>query len=131
MSEHHDLRSSLVHGYFASIGLGSTLFPGVLWARVASGEEITVATIANAEEVAGLKFDEAERTDDARGSEDSGAAARGASQDSTRERRCPGNRFQPRSSVANSAAHRRSAMVRGLLLRARCRQISTSLRSFP
>src|SRR5687767_3992539 len=47
--------------YFASIGLGSTLLPGVLWARIASGEEITVATIAGAEEVAGLKFDEAER----------------------------------------------------------------------
>src|SRR5512138_1882335 len=49
-------------GYFASIGLGSTLFPGVLWAKVADGAEITVATIASAEEVAGVKFDEDERT---------------------------------------------------------------------
>jgi len=49
-------------GYFASIGLASTLFPGVLWAKVAAGAEITAATIASAEEVAGLKFDEAERT---------------------------------------------------------------------
>jgi Asp-tRNA(Asn)/Glu-tRNA(Gln) amidotransferase A subunit family amidase len=48
-------------GYFASIGLTSTLFPGVLWAKVAAGAEITAATIASAEEVAGLKFDEAER----------------------------------------------------------------------
>ena len=48
-------------GYFASIGLGSTLFPGVLWAKVAAGAEITAATIASAEEVAGLKFDDAER----------------------------------------------------------------------
>lgn len=48
-------------GYFASIGLASTLFPGVLWAKVAAGAEITAATIASAEEVAGLKFDEAER----------------------------------------------------------------------
>jgi len=48
--------------YFASIGLGSTLMPGVLWAKVAAGEEITNATIANAEEVAGLKFEDAERT---------------------------------------------------------------------
>ena len=47
--------------YFASIGLGSTLLPGVLWAKISAGEEITAATIANAEEVAGLKFDEAER----------------------------------------------------------------------
>lgn len=55
----YDRRSFM--SYFASIGLGSTLLPGVLWARIASGEEITVATIASAEEVAGLKFDEAER----------------------------------------------------------------------
>ena len=49
-------------GYFASIGLGSTLFPGVLWAKISAGADITVATIASAEEVAGLHFDEAERT---------------------------------------------------------------------
>jgi Asp-tRNA(Asn)/Glu-tRNA(Gln) amidotransferase A subunit family amidase len=48
-------------GYFASLGLTSTLFPGVLWAKVAAGAEITAATIASAEEVAGLKFDDAER----------------------------------------------------------------------
>jgi len=48
--------------YFSSIGLGSTLMPGVLWAKVASGADITVSTIASAEEIAGLKFDEAERT---------------------------------------------------------------------
>jgi Asp-tRNA(Asn)/Glu-tRNA(Gln) amidotransferase A subunit family amidase len=33
----------------------------VLWAKVDAGAEITAATIASAEEVAGLKFDEAER----------------------------------------------------------------------
>jgi Asp-tRNA(Asn)/Glu-tRNA(Gln) amidotransferase A subunit family amidase len=49
-------------GYFASVGLGSTLFPGVLWAKISAGADITVATIASAEEVAGLHFDEAERT---------------------------------------------------------------------
>lgn len=48
-------------GYFASIGLGTTLMPGLLWARAANGEEITVATIAAAEEMADLSFDEAER----------------------------------------------------------------------
>jgi Asp-tRNA(Asn)/Glu-tRNA(Gln) amidotransferase A subunit family amidase len=56
----YDRRSFM--SYFASIGLGSTLLPGVLWARIAAGEEITAATIASAEEIAGLKFDEAERT---------------------------------------------------------------------
>ena len=48
-------------GYFTGVGLGSTLFPGVLWAKLAAGAEITVDTIASAEEVAGLKFDQAER----------------------------------------------------------------------
>ena len=48
-------------GYFSSIGLGSTLLPGVLWAQVAAGAEITPQTIATAEEIAGLSFDESER----------------------------------------------------------------------
>ena len=47
--------------FFASVGLGSTLLPGVLWAKVAAGEEITTSSIAAAEELAGLKFDDAER----------------------------------------------------------------------
>lgn len=47
--------------YFAGIGLGSTLLPGILWAQAAKGVEITTATIAAAEELAGLKFDDAER----------------------------------------------------------------------
>jgi len=46
---------------FAAIGLGSTLLPGVLWAKVQAGAEITTATIAAAEEIAGISFDEAER----------------------------------------------------------------------
>ena len=48
-------------GYFAGVGLTSTLFPGVLWAKLAAGADITVETIASAEEVAGLHFDPAER----------------------------------------------------------------------
>jgi Asp-tRNA(Asn)/Glu-tRNA(Gln) amidotransferase A subunit family amidase len=55
----HDRRAFL--GYFSSLGLGSTLFPGVLWARVAAGEEITLEAIACAEEVAGLEFTPEER----------------------------------------------------------------------
>src|SRR5205085_5440230 len=47
--------------YFAGAGLGSTLFPGVLWAKLAAGAEITVGTIASAEDVAGVHFDQAER----------------------------------------------------------------------
>jgi Asp-tRNA(Asn)/Glu-tRNA(Gln) amidotransferase A subunit family amidase len=48
-------------GYFAGLGLTSTLFPGVLWAKVAAGADITVETIASAEEVAGIHFDQSER----------------------------------------------------------------------
>jgi Asp-tRNA(Asn)/Glu-tRNA(Gln) amidotransferase A subunit family amidase len=48
-------------GYFAGVGLTSTLFPGVLWAKISAGAEITVETIASAEEVAGVHFDPAER----------------------------------------------------------------------
>ena len=40
----HDRRRFLA--YFSAIGLGGTLFPGVLWARATAGEEITIATIA-------------------------------------------------------------------------------------
>jgi Asp-tRNA(Asn)/Glu-tRNA(Gln) amidotransferase A subunit family amidase len=47
--------------YFTTAGLGGTLLPGVLWAKVASGMEITAATIAQAEEVAGLSFEPEER----------------------------------------------------------------------
>ena len=49
--------------YFTSVGLGSTLLPGILSANVAADEnlEITASTIADAEEVAGLKFDPEER----------------------------------------------------------------------
>jgi Asp-tRNA(Asn)/Glu-tRNA(Gln) amidotransferase A subunit family amidase len=48
-------------GYFAGLGLTSTLFPGVLWAKISAGADITVETIASAEEVAGITFDPAER----------------------------------------------------------------------
>jgi Asp-tRNA(Asn)/Glu-tRNA(Gln) amidotransferase A subunit family amidase len=59
MSTAFDRRSFM--GYFAGIGLGTTLFPGVLWAKLAAGADITVETIASAEEVAGVHFDAAER----------------------------------------------------------------------
>ena len=56
----HDRREFLA--YFSSIGLGSTLLPGVLWAKVAAGAEITKDTIASAEEIAGMTFTDDERT---------------------------------------------------------------------
>jgi Asp-tRNA(Asn)/Glu-tRNA(Gln) amidotransferase A subunit family amidase len=60
MPAQYDRRTFMT--YFASIGLGSTLLPGVLWAKVADGADITLATIAAAEDVAGVHFDDAERT---------------------------------------------------------------------
>jgi hypothetical protein len=48
-------------GYFGALGLGSTLLPDLLWARVQAGEDITESTIQCAEEIAGLKFEEAQR----------------------------------------------------------------------
>ena len=55
----HDRRAFLA--YFSTLGLGTSLFPGVLWARVATGEEITTETIACAEEIAGLDFSAEQR----------------------------------------------------------------------
>jgi Asp-tRNA(Asn)/Glu-tRNA(Gln) amidotransferase A subunit family amidase len=48
--------------YFSSIGLGTSLLPGVLWSKVAAGAEITKETIASAEEIAGVAFTDEERT---------------------------------------------------------------------
>lgn len=47
--------------YFSSIGLGSSLLPGVLWSKVSAGAEITKETIACAEEIAGMTFSDEER----------------------------------------------------------------------
>src|SRR3954462_9382417 len=51
--------------YFSSVGLGSTLLPGVLWGQLQGqqqGPEITKEMIAGAEEISGLKFSDEERT---------------------------------------------------------------------
>jgi Asp-tRNA(Asn)/Glu-tRNA(Gln) amidotransferase A subunit family amidase len=47
---------------FGSLGLGGTLLPGVVWATMTSGGELTTATLAAAEEVAGVTMTEAQRT---------------------------------------------------------------------
>ena len=56
--------------YFTSIGLGSTLLPGVLWAQAQQqpkGSEITKETIAAAEEIADVHFTDQERNGIAEG----------------------------------------------------------------
>jgi len=47
--------------YFASVGLSTTLLPGILWAQTSAGEEITSESVAKAAELAGLEFDDDER----------------------------------------------------------------------
>ncbi len=46
----------------SALGVGATLFPGVLWAKVAAGVEITDASIVAAAEIAGVTFTEEERS---------------------------------------------------------------------
>src|SRR5580698_3242493 len=49
--------------YFSSVGLSSTLFPGVLWAQAQENPapKITLDMIKSAEKIAGLEFTDAER----------------------------------------------------------------------
>src|SRR5947207_12614813 len=64
----YDRRAFLA--YFTSIGLGSTLFPGVLWAQAQQqpqGPEITKETIAAAEQIADISFTDEERAAMTRG----------------------------------------------------------------
>jgi len=52
-------REFLTH--IATLGVGGSLLPGVLWSKVVAGEEITAATIAMAAEIAGIEFTDEER----------------------------------------------------------------------
>ncbi len=49
--------------YFASIGLSSSLLPGVLWAKLheQKAQKITREMLRDAEEIAGLHFTDAQR----------------------------------------------------------------------
>jgi Asp-tRNA(Asn)/Glu-tRNA(Gln) amidotransferase A subunit family amidase len=51
----------------SALGLGGTLFPGVLWAQAQERQEITAAMVAEAEKLAGLSFTPEEREDMLRG----------------------------------------------------------------
>src|SRR5687768_9035016 len=61
MSRSFDRRAFV--NYFTGIGLGTTLLPGVLWARLQQQQEdrITKQMIKEAEALVGLEFSEAER----------------------------------------------------------------------
>ena len=47
--------------YFSSIGVGSTVFPALLWPKVQQAGEITKKMVAAAEDIAGLDFTDEER----------------------------------------------------------------------
>ena len=49
--------------HFTSIGLGTTLVPGILWARMqdAGAQKITLAMVSDALQLSGLEFNEEER----------------------------------------------------------------------
>jgi Asp-tRNA(Asn)/Glu-tRNA(Gln) amidotransferase A subunit family amidase len=53
-------RAFLAH--CSALGVGATLLPGVLWAKVVAGEEITAASIAAAAEIAGVTLTDEQRT---------------------------------------------------------------------
>lgn len=48
-------------GYFSAVGLGGTLLPGVLWAKMQEAGEVTKDMLVDAEKVAGLEFSDEER----------------------------------------------------------------------
>lgn len=61
MHEGVDLDRRRFMAFFGAIGLGSTLLPGILWARAQEAPEITAEMVADAEKLAGLTFTPAER----------------------------------------------------------------------
>jgi len=58
---HNAVQRRAFVAYFSSIGLGTTLLPGVLWAKAGQQGVVTKEMIAQAERIAGLDFTEAER----------------------------------------------------------------------
>src|SRR5207249_2686206 len=62
MSDRHETRRRFM-AHFASVGLGATLAPGIVWARMqdAGTQTITLEMITEALKLSGLEFTEAER----------------------------------------------------------------------
>ncbi len=70
MSETSSYDRRAFMAYFTSVGLGSTLLPGVLWSQAAQaqpGTPITKEMVAVAEQLSGLEFTDEERTAIAQG----------------------------------------------------------------
>ena len=66
ISPHEEHRSDPppLHGHFAGAGLGSTLVPGVLWARMqdAGAQKVTLAMVNDALKLSGIEVTEDEKT---------------------------------------------------------------------
>src|SRR5258708_13680764 len=63
MADHDNTRRRFM-AHFASVGLGATLAPGIVWARMqdAGTQTITLAMITEALKLSGIELTEAERT---------------------------------------------------------------------
>ena len=75
--------------HFAGIGLGSTLAPGIIWARMqdAGAAKITVEMVADAMKLSGLQFSEAELKEMVTSANRNLTALRGDARDPHPERR--------------------------------------------
>ena len=75
--------------HFASIGLGSTLAPGIVWARMqdAQAQRITLAMVTDALKLSGIDASEADRQAMVQTREPEPDALRGSAQDPHPERR--------------------------------------------
>ena len=62
-TNHRHLTRRRFLAYFSSVGLSSTLLPGILWARIQDDkkQKITKEMLHNAEQLAGLEFADSER----------------------------------------------------------------------
>ena len=110
----YDRRAFLA--YFSSLGLGGTLLPGVLWARIqqpAAGPEITKEMVAAAEEVAGLSFSDEERAALARGLQGIRNAAKQIRAVPLDQTVLPALVFEPVPAGVELPAKQKMAMVRG------------------
>lgn len=61
MISNRDVSRRRFLAYFSSIGLGSTLLPGIIWSKLQEVRKLTKEMLADAEKLAGLEFTEEER----------------------------------------------------------------------
>ncbi|HZD05409.1 MAG TPA: hypothetical protein VE173_10835, partial [Longimicrobiales bacterium] len=82
-------------GWFSALGLGGSLFPGVLWAKAQEAPEVTKEMVEEAEKVAGVEFTDEEREMMLRGLDDNLEAYRALREQSIPNSVPPAIRFEP------------------------------------